>query len=291
MRSLNNRFHDFSFVYVPFRARRSLTNEVALDLINAMKVQAIQDCEQHMTSYIFTDSEYGDSEIRIRINAAQGALQAQLVRCSILYAIKTLAISQLTRERLYGATFIESYRGQPLYTGVLDNKSDDPSLERSSNSSADSSETVKQERRALRTLVLDATNSTTTLLSIPGSNDVEYQIEFDFRGDRIPKIGIFSAILEFMMTLAERNSDDSIQNISQATSVDSIWIFVTRDARSRFPLQVFQLVAILESVARYAVVKKRYQEMTFKFFVNREIVAEGCLTAPISSRVWCQALR
>ena len=291
MRSLNNRFHDFSFVYVPFRARRFPTNEVALGLINAMKVQAIQDCEQHMTSYTFTDSEYGDSEIRIRINAAQGVSQAQLVRCSILYAIKTLAIGQLTRERLYGATFIESYLGQPLYTGVFDNKSDDPSLEQSSNSSADPSETVKQERRALSTLVLDATNSTNTLLSIPGSNDVEYQIEFDFRGDRIPKIGIFSAILELMMTLAERNSDDSIQNISQATSVDSIWIFVTLDARSRFPLQVFELLAILESVARYAVVKKRYQEMTFKFFVNGGIVAEGCLTAPISSRMWCQALR
>lgn len=206
--------------------------------------------------------------------------------------MKTLAIYLMTQERVYAARFTESYRGQLLYIGLLDSKEDVLSLAQSSNSSvADRNETVAQEKRALSIESLDSANSTTTFFTIPGSNDVEYKLEFEFRGVRIPKIGIFSSILELMMTMAQLDSNDPVESISQVASTDSSWIFVMHNPESNVPLQGFQVVAILESIARYAVSKWRYQETTVDFFVNQELVASGCVTVPMISRAWCQGLR
>lgn len=255
-----------------------------------MKIQALEDCDQQVTSYTFTDTEYEDSAIRIRVNAVEGAPQAQLVRCNMLYAIKTLAIEQLNNEHLYGARFVVLYRGQLIYNGVFDNLHDDPSLEKSSNSSTDPSQTVAQEKGELSTQVLNATSAIITGPKIPGSNDVAYEVKFVTSGGLIPKIGIFSAILEFMMKLAQRGSDDTIGSESQARSTDPVWIFVSWDAESRFSLQMFELLAILESLARWSVHRRHYREVRFYFYIDGELVAQGCLTAPISGRRWCQGL-
>ena len=264
-----------------------------------MKVQALEDCDQYIPSYTFTDTEYENDPIRIRIDAAAAAPEAQLVRCNILYAMKVVAINLMSRprDRLYGARFNESFRGQLLYVGLLDNKNDVPLLEKSTNSLAGPNRTIAQGKRSLSTQALDATNSTMTtnstmiLLTIPGSNDIEYRIEFQMLYYLVPKRGIFSSILELMMILAQLDSDASIEQISQSTSTDSSWIFVTHNSESGFPLQAFQLAAILESIARYAVMKTRYVEMTFDFFGNEESIAWGCVTIPVRSREWCHGLR
>lgn len=265
-------------------------NQVALGFINAVKRQAIEDCDQYITSYSFTDTEYADDPIRIRVYAAAGAPDGQLVRCNIIYAIKTLAIDLIALRRPYGVEFSESYRGQLLYFGVFDNKNDGPSLEQSSNSSALPSETFARAKRAQSAHSLDASNSSTTLLNIPGSDDVVYRVAFEFQGSRVLKISIFSAILELMMTIAQLDDNESIENLSQATSTDSSWIFVMHNLASHVPLQGFQLVAILESIARHVVGRARYQEMTFHFLVNEELVAKGCVTERDLARAWCQGM-
>ena len=253
-----------------------------------MKLQALEDCDEIMTSYTYTDTEYSDSDIRIRVNAVADAPRGQLVRCNLLYAIKTLAIAQLTRQYLFGAMFTESYHTQLLYEGTFDNKSDFPSLQQPSNLLTDASETVAQNKRALRTHLLDPKNSSTTLLTIPGSNDVHYQVDFSFRGKPVARLGLFTAILDFMMTLAQRKSDDSLENISHKTTAHSLWIFVLHDPGTSFPLQVFQLLAILEGMARWIALRRHYREMTFSFLINGEEVARGCITAPMRSREWCR---
>ena len=197
----------------------------------------------------------------------------------------------MTHERLCGAQFTELYRGRHLYNGLFDYKDDVLSLAQSSNLSAGSNETAAQEKRALNTHSLDVTNSSTTLLTIPGSDDVEYRIEFDFLGDQIGRIPIFSAVLELMMTLAQRDSVDPIEVVSQANPTDSSWIYVMHDQESNIPLQGFQLVAILEAIARNSVSRARYMELTFDFFINEQAVARGCVRRPELSRAWCQGLR
>ena len=264
---------------------------VALSFINAMKLGALRDCNERMTTYTFTDTEYQDSEIRIRVTAAEHAPQVQLVLCNILYAIKTVAIGQLGYGQEFGATFIENHNGIVLYGGVLDNKHDQPSLQQPSTPSTDLSGTDSQEKRASSTQVLVSTNSTTTLLNIPGLNNVEYRIEFYFTGLLINKVRIFSSILEFMMTLAQRDDDATVEYASQATSTDAFWMFVTHIRDSGFSLQVFELLGILEAVARHCVSRRHYQELSFRFFVNEQFAAHGCLTTPIPSRRWCQGMR
>ena len=288
MTSLSDRFEGLSVVYYPYRARQYPITGVALSFINAMKLGALKDCDERLTSYTYTDTEYQDSDIRIRVTAEENAPQGQLVVCNILYAIKTVAIAQLDYAQEFGARFVESYHGILLYRGILDNKFDDPSLQQSSNPSGDLSDTGSQEKRAQ---VLDSTNPTTTLLNITGSNDVEYNLEFYFTGVLINKVSIFSAILEFMMTLAQRDGDAGVEHVSEATSADVYWMFVMRMQDSSFPLQVFQVVAILEAIAQHCVTRGQYQELSFRFFINQEFVAHGCLTVPLSSRRWCQGMR
>lgn len=196
----------------------------------------------------------------------------------------------MTSTRPSAASFTLSYRGQLLYNGVFDNKDGFLSIAQFSNSSTDPNEAAAQEKRA-PSKSLDVTNSSSTLLTIPGSDNVEYRIEFDFRGRRIGKFGFFSAILEFMMTLAQWDSADPIERARRATSTDLSWIFVMHDPQSTIPLQGFQLAAILESIARHSGSSGRYMEMIFDFFVNGEFVAGGCVTVPEVSRAWCQGLR
>ena len=288
MTSLSDRFEGLSVVYYPYRARRYPIDGVALSFINAMKLGALRDCDERLTSYTYTDTEYQDSDIRIRVAAEENAPQGQLVLCNILYAIKTVAIAQLDYAQEFGASFVESHHGTLLYRGILDNKFDVPLLQQSSNPTADISDKGSQEKRAL---VLDSTNATTTLLNITGSNNVEYNLEFYYSGILINKVSIFSAILEFMMTLADRGGDAGVEHVSEVKSADTYWMFVMRIQDSSFPLQVFQVAAILEAMAQYCVTRSHYQEMSFRFFVNHEYTAHGCLTAPLPSRRWCAGMR
>ena len=288
--SLNDQFDDLSVTILPYRLRPYSINEVALGFINAMKLQALEDCDDHIPRYTFTDTEYEYSPIRIRIVALVGAPSVQRVRCNLMYGIKSLAKEQLTRPRLFGAAFLEYYRDELLYSGIFDNKGDASLVEPSSNSSTNTSETIAQDKRALSTYALDANNSTAILLTIPGSDDVQYRMEFDFLGSPLPQAGIFSTILDFIFTLGQRDAADAVQNVSEV-STDPAWIFVTHSQESTFSLQVFEVLAILESTARYAALQGRYQEMIFNFFIDEELVAGGCVVAPIASRRWCGGVR
>ena len=256
-----------------------------------MKLGALEDCDERLTRYTFTDTEYHDSDIRISMTAADDAPQEQLVRCNILYAIKTLAIKQLGYSVEFGARFTESHNGILLYGGVLDNKHDDASLQQLSNSSADLRDTGSQEKRASSAQILETINSTTTLLNITGSNDVEYEVEFYFTGRFLNKINVFEAILQLMMTLAQQDSYATVEHVIAATIRDPYWIFVMHVPDSSFSLQVFQVLPILEAAARYCVSRHYYRELSFRFLINRELIAHGCLTAPNLSRWWCQGMR
>ena len=89
------------------------------------------------------------------------------------------------------------------------------------------------------------------------------------------------------MTLAQLDSADPIENVSQAKTTDLTWIFVKHDSESDIPLLGFQLLAILESIARHSVNSARFAEMDFIFFVDGQSVAWGCVTRPEFSRAWC----
>lgn len=287
--SLNDRFTDLAVNYDLLISQVFFVNQIALGFINAMKIQALEDFDQHITNYAFIDTEYADDPIRIRVEGAAGAPESKLVRCNIMYAIKTLAVDLLTRGRNYGAVFSLSYNGQPIYNGIFDNKNEAALLEPSSNTSANLSEISVQKKGPLSLRSLNTANSSSTLLSIPGFDDVEYYVKFDLLGRLLTKAGFFSAILEFMFTLAQRDSADSIEAVSQATGNDLPWIFV-RHARSDFQLQGFELLGILEGMARHVVSRGSYMEVVFSFYINGDLVATGCVTKPSVSRRWCHGL-
>ena len=287
--SLNDRFTDL-FVYYDLLTSQVFTvNQIALGFINAMKIQALKDFNQHIVNYAFIDIEYADDPIRIRMEGVAGAPEGKLVRCNIMYAMKTLAVDLLVRGHINGAIFFLSDNGQPIYNGIFDHKNEVALLEPSSNTSANLSEMALQMKGARRPRSLNTANSSSILLSIPGSNDVEYRVDFNLRGRLMIKAFFFSGILEFMFTLAQRDSADSIEAVSQSTGTDLPWIFA-RHVRSDFQLQGFQLLAILEGMARYVARRGGCSELVFSFYINSDLVATGCVTKPIESRRWCNGL-
>ena len=289
MTSLNDRFTDFSVYYDLTTSQFFTVNQIALGFINAMKLQALKDFNEHIINYAFIDTEYADDPIRIRMDGVAGVPEGMLVRCNIMYAIKTLAVDLLARGRTNGAVFFLSYNGRPIYNGIFDKKNEVALLEPSSNTSASLSEISVQKKGALSIRSLNTANSSSTLLSIPGSDDVEYRVDFDIRGRMVTKASFFSAIIEFMFNLAQRDSAHSIETVSLSTDTDLLWIFV-RHARSDHQLQGFQLLAILEGMARYVVSGGRYMELVFFFYIDNDLVATGCVTKPIASRRWCSGL-
>ena len=290
--SLNDRFTDL-FVYYDLLTSEVFTvNQIALGFINAMKIQALKDFNQHIVNYAFIDTEYADDPIRIRMEGVAGAPEGKLVRCNIMYAITTLAVDLLVRGHVNGAVFFLSDNGQPIYNGIFDHKNEVALPEPFSNTSANLSEISVQKKGALTALgprSLNTANSSSILLSIPGYEDVEYRVDFDLVGRPIIKSFFFSAILEFIFTLAQRDSADSIDAVSQSTGIDLPWIFARR-ARSDFQFQGFQLLAILEGMARHVASRERCSELVFSFYINSDLVATGCVTRPIESRRWCNGL-
>ena len=71
--SLNNRFADLSIHSISMTPELFTINQVALGFINAMKTQSIEDCDEHMSTYTFIDTEYEDDPIRIRIHSVAGS--------------------------------------------------------------------------------------------------------------------------------------------------------------------------------------------------------------------------
>ena len=71
--SLNYRFADLFIHSIPIGPPSFTINQVALGFINAVKRQAIEDCNEHIRTYTFTDTEYEDDPIRIQIVAAAGS--------------------------------------------------------------------------------------------------------------------------------------------------------------------------------------------------------------------------
>lgn len=229
--------------------------------------------------------------MRLQLDSNPEAPQARLTRCNVIYALKVMAVNLLGILYPPEVHFHEWYHDQLLlYFGQLQ-KIAPQFLVRTSSSTANLSHIVKQEKRALTMSTgtsrgTHTRNATTIVLDLPEYPDTE--IRFNFSGERFLKFDLFVSILDFMMDLAQEDSSDSLEYTHSSSPNSPLWIFVAHNRNTGISLAYFEVLAILESIARWAVLQQIYREVFFRFIVNREEVATGCVTKPLLSKAWCQ---
>ena len=189
-----------------------------------------------------------------------------------------------------GVRFYENYKQRPLYIGTLDRKGEPLFLEPTNRTTNDSDLTTSRKRSVIgQQLSILQTNATTSILSVPGG-DATLELNFYFVGVRLPKVGIFGAILRLLFGLGMKTSTGSVDSTSLAYAGLPVWIYIIRDPTTQFDLAVYHVLAILEAIARYCVQQNSFQELVYDFLVGGALVSKGCLTQPDDSRAWCQGL-
>lgn len=259
--------------------------QIALGFINALKRLALSDAKAALPQYSNADQEYPDDPVRIRMDSAGYATRRERTSGNVMYALKTIPILLINDNYLAGVDFYEQYRNWPLYNGVFDDRNAPHGLQSASEPARNTSLGSK------RILSVRQAKDSSDILRIPGANDDEYKINIYLLGREIAETDFFSVILEFLFVLGLKDAAAEIKSPFIANRYLPAWIFARDSLASSTPFQIFQLLGILEAIARYCVLQDSYRELSFDFFAGGQFVAGGCVTRPDRQRLWCDGLR
>ena len=267
--------------------------EIGLGFINALKLQGLKDASEQQSDYEYVAEEYVGDKMRIHIEAVPLASHAQTTRANVMNALTELPILLMKDRYHAGVEFYEHYRGAGLFIGFFDNKNDPVShnldLLNQTNGSA-SIASAKKRYLGNQLLQLQQTNTSTTVLTNPGSNE-QLEIKFYFVGARISQIGVFYAILHSIFGVGLDDTVEQVEEVELAEANMPAWVFMRLNPDSTYPLANFHILALLEAIARHYSQQVAYREILYDLFVDGAFVSGGCLTNPRPSRYWCKGLR
>lgn len=213
-----------------------------------------------------------------------------------MWALKQLPINLFHDPSIWGLDFKVRLLGEDLYLGSLSNRNRPGGVleaggeQGGGNGSLDGWE--EKPKRALS--ITQPSDTTARNLTIPGSTptDIQYDLRFQLTGLPLPDIGIFSAILEFLLGLGARDPYQAVDSAKLALDTLPVWIYISYNAQpsSTQRLQVYRVVAILQAIARYCVGQRIYQELIFNLLVDDLLLASGCVVRGVGEREWCRGL-
>lgn len=226
--------------------------------------------------------------LRISMDSAGYRAHAQKTSASVMYALKTLPIILMHDGYLAGVNFYERYGAMPLYNGMFDKMGDPHDLQLPSKSTTNSSMRGNGQKRSSDP---EQSDGNSTVLSITSPNNNAYEIKISLRGREIGKTTMFSVILEFLFVLGLEDAGAVLTSPAIANWNMPAWIFAKDNQESTIPFQVFQLLGILEAIARYCVLQNSYRELVFDLYAdNDQHIARGCVTRPDRASMWCNEL-
>ena len=254
-----------------------------------MKVLGIDDAAAQQSDFHFI-SEYPEDPIRIRIEAVPTAPRTETTRANIMNILKCLPLMLMDDRYYAGVNFVQEHWGRPLHNGRLDNKNQiDGSKIVNETKVNDGVATSRKRMPSGQSLAFQHTNASSFFFTVPGTNE-RLDLRIAFVGYTMSRGAIFSSILQVLFVLGLRDASDSLEATEFATNSLPAWIYVRSIPGSR-PLYTFQVLAILEAMARYSVQQNTYQEVLYDFFVEGSLVSLGCITKAINRREWCRGLR
>ncbi|KAF6224997.1 hypothetical protein HO133_010192 [Letharia lupina] len=267
--------------------------DIALAFVAALAQQAVEPFDARLSYFEYADAE---TPVRIVLRSAPHAPTTLTVRSNVMWALKQLPINLFHDPSIWGLDFKVRLRGEDLYLGSLSNSNRPGGVlgaggeQGGGNGSSDGSE--EKQKRAL--LITQPSNTTAQNLKNPGSSptDIQYDLRFQLTGLPLPDIGIFSAILEFLLGLGAGDPYQAVESAKLALDTLPVWIYISYNAQpsSTQRLQVYRVVAILQAIARYCVGQRIYQELIFNLLVDDLLLASGCVVRGVGEREWCRGL-
>ena len=263
--------------------------QIGFSFITAMSVQARQNCNQQLHIYSYNEREFpGPNPEPLYINMATrssfGVQSPDFVRCNVLWTMKSLPMILFYTKKLYGLHFQLLRNGNVIYDGTVSGEGG-PVL--SGNQSENSGQVATQKRQPL-----DSQSSLTTLLTIPGSDNAVYQIRINFQGEVISQSGYFGTILTYLLELGQSDADTGISS-QKFTSAEmpnlGLWVYAWENLDKQVTLRFrnSDLIGALQAIVSKSVGEADYRESTWQLFGDGNMLAVGCITAPTTSKVWC----
>jgi len=256
-----------------------------------LKLQGLEDVSEQQPYYYFIDVEY-DDRIRIRIDAVPDAATMLTTRANVMYILQGLPITLMTDGYLAGVNFYAHYHDRLLYTGTLDDRNDPLVVEPANQTdiSSQAATAISKKRAPNKQLLSMQANGTTTVFTIPGSNE-QIELRFFFVGVRVPKVSIFRSVIELAFGLGLSDSAEHLESADISHADSPAWIFMKETPGSTFPFAVFHALAVSEAIVQHYAQQRIYREMVFDFLVDGVVVNRGCVTKPDNHRRWCGDLR
>lgn len=260
---------------------------------------AMQALEPFDNSVVYFEYSAAETAVRVILRSAPGASTTVTVRSNLLWALKQLPIDQFNSPSIWGVDFRVQWSGEDLYLGTLSNRN------RPGGAAAAALEgvgaqgglngTEEKQKRGLVITQPSNTTLTTETLHLPGhlTDNTRDSIQFHLVGGPLPDIGIFSAILEFLLVLGSQDPHQAVESAYFARDDLPVGIYVIYnvEAGSAQRLKVYQVVAILHAIVRYAVRLSIYQELVFHLLVDDVLLAVGCVVSGVvGEREWCRGL-
>ncbi|KAL8686627.1 MAG: hypothetical protein Q9218_006973, partial [Villophora microphyllina] len=239
--------------------------QVALTAIGAMKEEALLPYSAIVLQYESVDDFHPENPVYITLDYRPGGPELKATRGAVLWSLKTLSVQMMRLRYFYTLLFMVTHSRNVVWMGrVLDRYQGTTSYNSTIANGLSAGSTG-----APPSLVSVPRNATTIELkrSTPLKDDPHYEIDFQFPGSPIAKIGTFEAIMELLLVLGKLDAAEERVRDSMVYGRLQVWIFLVEvlPPVEEHRFQQFQEVAILEAIARYYVQTDVYKELTFIF--------------------------
>lgn len=274
--------------------RRRTANRFSLEslgicAVSAMKEEALMDYDEALLNFDYVDVLHPSFPLRITMDANAGAPMYKTRRSSVMWALRSLTVGMMSNRLFTYIPFIVDYNYRILYRGRLTDRGGPTNPVQTKNSTLTSAWGLNTN---LSLAAIPTNTSNTVLLQGHSSlqNHPQYDITFQYVGQRLSAFRIFESLLQLLLELGKSDAASSHQLISMQSRPFQVWIYMMQVSSlvEGHPFQQFQAVAILEAMARYVVSQGRYGEMTFEFRADGQLVARGCLTRSVQYLAYCQ---
>lgn len=264
---------------------------VALAAIAAMKEGALLQYRAMLLQYDFADESDPENPVRIGMHAPPEAAIAKAKRSTVLWALKTLTVQLMRAQYFHPLPFTVTNLGIPVYLGVVSDRNQVAISQNDTDKKALSAKSLGSPP----TLAVMPANSTSVVLQplSPLQSNPIYYLDFHFSVLPLSQVDVFESILELLLVLAKHDGLDELATVRLSLHRLGVWIFVFQVEPlpvEGHPLQQFQVVAILEAIARHCVRQGLYRELTFALRLDGGRVAQGCVTRALRTREWCRGL-
>lgn len=267
------------------------TESLGLLAVSALKEEALLEFNDPLYHYDSADFVYPESAIHIYLHAEVVDLHPEKVkRGTVMWAINAAAEEMMRTRYLRRMPFAVDFYDENLYSGFVALEYDPAALEaHRTNSSQSAGSTF-----APLSLVTHGTNSSIFNLRSPSPlhDYPHYTLSFDFvdsPGSVISDYHIFKTLMALLLKLAPSDAASIIPRIWMQSSA---WIFMDEadPPVHNHPFQQYHAVAIVEAISKYYELHGQYREMTFRFYADGRLVAQGCVTKPEEGRIWCAGM-